>query len=78
MAQNICHHCPDFEDNFEFLTSVKDKILYFEQPVCQRCDQPFCEKHSAMYNQFSQIDYDCCIRCQESIENREFERENRK
>jgi len=28
--------------------------------ICERCGEPFCEDCQAEYNQFTQIDYDCC------------------
>ena len=77
MSQNNCYYCPDFKDDYDLLTSVEEKTLYMEQPVCQICALPYCEKHSSVYNQFSQIDYNCCSNCQDSIENREFKRENK-
>lgn len=30
---------------------------------CQRCGELFCSDCSATYEQFTQIDYDCCERC---------------
>lgn len=35
--------------------------------TCERCGEHYCEKHKATYNQFTQIDYDCCSMCQESM-----------
>ena len=35
--------------------------------ICTRCEQQFCDKCSAVYDQFTQIDYDCCINCAESM-----------
>lgn len=31
--------------------------------ICERCDEYYCEKHKAHYNQFTQIDYNCCSEC---------------
>jgi len=31
--------------------------------LCEICDETFCESCSATYNQFSQIDYNCCEDC---------------
>ncbi len=31
--------------------------------LCERCDKYFCEKCSAKYNQFTQIDFNCCESC---------------
>ena len=41
-----------------------------EEYVCEICDEYYCEECSSTYNQFSQIDYNCCEYCQESVENR--------
>ena len=30
---------------------------------CEKCEKPICEKHQAEYNQFSQIDFNCCEEC---------------
>ncbi len=38
----------------------KDAIELFE---CQRCTENVCDKCLAEYNQFTQIDYDCCKSC---------------
>jgi hypothetical protein len=37
-----------------------------ELAECERCGSIFCEKHSSVYNQFSQIDYNCCLSCSET------------
>lgn len=37
-----------------------------ELSECERCGAVFCEKHSSVYNQFSQIDYNCCLSCSET------------
>ncbi|EJL66291.1 ASCH domain-containing protein [Flavobacterium sp. CF136] len=34
-----------------------------ELHVCERCEQEFCSYCQAPYNQFSQIDYNCCNYC---------------
>jgi hypothetical protein len=38
--------------------------------ICAICGEYFCPKCSAPYNQFTQIDYDCCMRCGDSIRER--------
>lgn len=43
-----CHICNDIVD---------------EDFVCGICEEYYCEKHSAVYNQFTQIDYNCCKEC---------------
>lgn len=30
---------------------------------CERCNEPMCSNCHAPYNQFSQIDYNCCVDC---------------
>lgn len=40
-----------------------------EEYVCEICDEYYCENCSSTYNQFSQIDYNCCRNCQEPVEN---------
>lgn len=34
--------------------------------TCRDCGVPICEDHQAVYNQFTQIDYDCCVDCAEN------------
>lgn len=34
---------------------------------CTKCNNDFCEGCQAEYNQFTQIDYDCCTDCATSI-----------
>ena len=41
-----------------------------EEYVCEICDEYYCEECSSTYNQFSQIDYNCCEYCQEAVENK--------
>ena len=41
-----------------------------EEYVCEICDEYYCEGCSSTYNQFSQIDYNCCKECQEVKDNR--------
>ena len=41
----------------------KDATELFE---CQRCAEDVCDKCLAEYNQFTQIDYDCCKSCANS------------
>jgi len=31
--------------------------------ICASCGEYFCSKHTVRYNQFTQIDYDCCTNC---------------
>ena len=31
--------------------------------ICQRCDNYYCDECSSTYNQFTQIDYNCCELC---------------
>lgn len=31
--------------------------------MCERCEMMICDKCSATYNQFTQIDYNCCKEC---------------
>lgn len=38
----------------------KDATELFE---CQRCTENVCDKCLESYNQFTQIDYDCCKSC---------------
>lgn len=33
---------------------------------CERCGLMICDKCQAVYNQFTQIDYNCCKSCAES------------
>ncbi|MBC7750067.1 MAG: ASCH domain-containing protein [Methylotenera sp.] len=37
-----------------------------EVHVCQKCDNFYCQDHASKYNQFTQIDYDCCENCSKS------------
>lgn len=61
------------------ILNVKGKLSFWEYPmelchvcgqptelICQICDKPFCDNHSAIYDQFNQIDYDCCFECAEA------------
>jgi len=36
---------------------------------CENCDEYFCDKHSAKFDQFTQIDYNCCSACQDNMKN---------
>lgn len=45
----------------------KDAELY----ICERCEIQYCDDCSASYNQFTQIDYNCCKRCEEDMVNYE-------
>lgn len=38
---------------------------------CEICGELYCESHSSTYNQFTQIDYNCCKPCSESKSNRD-------
>lgn len=31
--------------------------------MCERCEENVCDKCLVVYNQFTQIDYDCCESC---------------
>lgn len=33
--------------------------------MCERCELMICDKCQAEYNQFTQIDYNCCKTCAE-------------
>jgi hypothetical protein len=35
---------------------------------CERCDELYCDNCHLVYNQFTQIDYNCCRTCGDSIE----------
>ena len=35
---------------------------------CSRCDELYCDNCHTLYNQFTQIDYNCCRTCGDSIE----------
>jgi len=61
---------------FDKLIPAKGKLTFWESgiEVCHVCGQPadlicasfgeyFCSKHTVRYNQFTQIDYDCCTNC---------------
>ena len=37
-----------------------------ELNICERCENLYCEDCSSTYNQFSQIDYNCCSACAET------------
>jgi hypothetical protein len=43
-----CHYC-GCETEIEF--------------ICEKCDEFYCEKCSSTFNQFTQIDYNCCQSC---------------
>lgn len=68
----------------EPILNVKGKLGFWDYPldlchvcgqpahsICQICDEPYCDDHKASYDQFSQIDYDCCSGCAESKKHRE-------
>ena len=38
----------------------------YELNICKRCENLYCEDCSSTYNQFSQIDYNCCSTCAET------------
>lgn len=48
MEKQICERCE------------KDVDEVF---ACEHCDQMICENCQADYNQFTQIDYNCCKTC---------------
>lgn len=37
--------------------------------MCEKCELNICDKCLTSYNQFTQIDYDCCRSCANSSEN---------
>ena len=45
--------------------------------ICRNCDECFCDDCGATYNQFTQIDYDCCKSCEQNIKNRDEKNTNR-
>lgn len=47
-GQFICERCEN----------VKDEIF-----ACERCEVLICHDCQASYDQFSQIDYNCCTSC---------------
>jgi len=68
----------------EPILNVKGKLSFWEYPIelchvcgqpadliCQECERPFCDNHSAVYDQFNQIDFDCCSECAETRKWRE-------
>ena len=40
------------------------KEIDAEMRICEICENQFCEDCQASFNQFSQIDYDCCQDCE--------------
>ena len=40
--------------------------------MCEKCGSKVCEKCLAAYNQFSQIDYDCCRTCANYLPENDF------
>lgn len=36
---------------------------------CDECGEFYCEDCKANYNQFTQIDWNCCKKCEEDIRN---------
>lgn len=44
----------------------KDVVEVYE---CERCNEMFCDTCSAEYNQFTQIDYNCCKSCANNMQN---------
>lgn len=61
------------------ITNVKGKLSFWDydldvchicgQPtefICKVCERPYCENHQANFNQFTQIDYNCCSDCADS------------
>lgn len=64
------------------ITNVKGRLSFWEYPIelchicgqptdliCEKCGEPYCDNHKAIYDQFNQIDFDCCSDC---AENRKF------
>lgn len=47
------------------------KTITIKQPwahlICEICDKPYCDNHKAIYDQFNNIDYDCCSECEEDM-----------
>lgn len=41
--------------------------------ICEKCDRPYCEDCRAKYDQFTQIDYDCCFMCVSYMKSQEFD-----
>lgn len=50
-------------DKCHLCNSSEGEIL-----ICERCDSPYCDDCSSVYNQFTQIDYNCCKKCAERKE----------
>lgn len=61
------------------ITNVKGKLSFWDYPIelchicgqptefiCKVCERPYCENHQANFNQFTQIDYNCCSDCADS------------
>lgn len=38
---------------------------------CEGCGEPYCNDCSSVYDQFSQIDYNCCSKCQQKMKDHE-------
>lgn len=36
-----------------------------EDFICELCERHYCESHSAVYDQFTQLDFNCCSECAE-------------
>lgn len=34
--------------------------------ICEICNKPYCEDCGAVYDQFSQVDFDCCSVCKKT------------
>jgi len=62
------------------ILNIKGKLSFWDYPIelchvcrqptdliCEKCDEPYCENHKAVYDQFNQIDYDCCSECAEQM-----------
>lgn len=54
MENDKCHCCD------------KEDVELYE---CERCGELYCDNCSSVYNQFTQIDYNCCKPCSERNEN---------
>ena len=61
------------------ILNVKGKLSFWDYPIelchicgqpteliCRDCDKPYCDNHKAIYDQFNQIDFDCCSECADS------------
>jgi len=42
-----------------------------ETYMCEKCERMYCDNCASVYNQFTQIDYNCCKSCAKSISNQD-------